>query len=55
MPVPANHEFFVERQVGFDGHQSRHQFGDRSNRQDGVRVLLEQDFVRVLVDDQCNR
>jgi hypothetical protein len=48
-------QFFVQRQVGIDRDERRHQLGDRRDRQYGMRVFLEQHFVSILIHDQCNR
>ncbi len=48
-------QFFAKRQIGVQRHQRRHQLGDRSDWKDRILVLLEQDLIRILIDDQRNR
>ena len=42
----------VERLLRLGDDQRGHQLGERGDRQDGLRVLAEQDFVGVLIEDQ---
>ena len=45
-------DHLVHRQTGFTDDQTRHQFGQRCNRQDGLVVLAVQDLARILINHQ---